>query len=256
MTSSFKSRAGRFFRSPIRLLLVPAVLATVVCVRPAAAATLEITGPAGAEILLDGTPLGFLPLPEPVTVAPGRHEIFCDLPGYTRYREPIVLPQEDDHLLLVIRLTPLSLRTAVGSNLLLAGLGQHYLGHSTRGWLYNATEIGGLLTALAGEIKRSDYRKDYLLLRGRYNEAINADEIATFSAAMDQAYTDMEDMETLRNTGLAVAGGAVLISMLDAWLSFPAVTAGSGALPVVGDSFPAIPQSDVHAVHAGLRLGF
>ncbi len=256
MTFSFMSRAGRFFRSPVHLFLVPALLAALGCVRPAVAATVEITGPAGAEVLLDGTPLGFLPLGKPVTVTPGRHEIRCNLPGYADYREPVVLPREDDHLLLVIRLTPLRLRTAVGSNLLLAGLGQHYLGHGTRGWLYNATEIGGLLTALAGEIKRGDYRKDYLLLRSRYDEAINAEEIATFSAAMEKAYTDMEDMETLRDTGLAVAAGAVLISMLDAWLSFPAVTAGTGTLPVAGYGFPANPQPTVQAVHAGLRLGF
>ncbi len=253
MIPSFLSRTDPPSLFTARLVLALALLGALACAEQAAAATVEITGPAGAEVLLDGAPVGFLPLSGPVTVTPGRHEVRCDLPGYTRYREPILLEHEDDRLLLTIRLTPLRLRTAIGSNLLLAGLGQHYLGHGTRGWLYNAAEAGGLLTALAGEIKRSDYRKDYLLLRGRYNQAINADDIATFSAAMDKAYSDMEDMETLRNMGLAVAGGAVLISMLDAWLSFPAVTAGAGPLPVIDQQAATDPQP---AVHAALRLGF
>ncbi len=217
------------------------------------AATVDILGPAGAEVMLDGAPLGFLPLAGSTTVAPGKHELRCDLPGYVDYKEPITLDNDQDHLIITIRMTPLSLRTAIGSNLLLAGLGQHYLGHGTRGWLYNATEIGGLLTALSGEIQRSNHRKDYLLLRGRYDQAINSEEITTLRAATDKAYSDMQDMETLRNTGLAVAGGVIIFSMIDAWLSFPRITAGSGTLPVATIHAPV---SNQPALHAGLSLGF
>ncbi len=219
----------------------------------AGAATLDIAGPPGAEIFLDGTSLGVLPLAGPVMTAAGNHELRCDLTGYIVYRQHIVLHNQDEQLLISIRLSPLSRRTAIGSNVLLAGLGPHYLGHHTRGWLYNAAEIGGLLTALAGELRRSDYRKDYLLLQDQYNAAINAEEIATLRNATEKAYADMEDMETVRNAGMAVAGGAIVLSMIDAWLSFPNLAIGPGTLPVASAPFHG---NRWPALHAGVRLGF
>lgn len=219
----------------------------------ALAASLEITGPAGTEVLLDGAPLGFLPLSGSVTVAPGRHEIRCEQPGFVSYKQLIDLATAEDHLLVTIRMTPLSRKTALASNLLLAGLGQHYLGQKTRGWFYNTAEIAGLLTALAGELQRSSYRQDYLLLRDRYDQTINSDDATTLRLATEKAYRDMEDMESMRNLGLAVAGGAVVLSMLDAWISFPGVTAGTGQTPMA-----TLHQPDYSgpAIHAGVNLGF
>ena len=217
------------------------------------AASLEITGVAATEVLLDGTTLGFLPLSEPVTVAPGRHEIRCEQPGFVPYKQLIDLATAEDHLLVTIRMTPLSRKTALTSNILLAGLGQHYLGQKTRGWFYNTAEIAGLLAALAGEIQRGSYRQDYLLLRDRYDQTINSDEATTLRLAADKAYSDMEDMESMRNLGLAVAGGAVLVSMHDAWISFPGVTGGAGQTPVATIHQP---DSSGPAFHAGVNLGF
>jgi hypothetical protein len=41
----------------------------------------------------------------------------------------------------------------------------------------------------------------------------------------------MENAESLRDTGLLVAAGAVVVGVLDAWLRFPAVDAGAGPMP-------------------------
>ena len=145
-----------------------------------------------------------------------------------------------------------------GTHWIEKGLGQQYLGHRTRGLVFSAAEIGGLATALLGELRRSDLRKDYLLLSDKYDLAINADDITRLRAEVGQAYADMQDMETMRNTGLAVAAGAVVLSMLDALVFFPEVAAGAGSVPVqtaFADG-PAIRPFPQPALHAGVRLTF
>ena len=135
-----------------------------------------------------------------------------------------------------VRLTPYSRKTALTSNLLAAGLGQFYLGQKTRGWIYLLTEAGGLVTALSAEMQRSDYRNDFLLLQERYNTASTPKRSSSSRCSADQAYQDMEDMEELRDTGLLVAGGAIILSMLDTLVFFPsAVDLGPGPVaPATG----------------------
>ena len=127
------------------------------------------------------------------------------------------------------RLIPLRRRTAIATGLVFAGMGQHYSGQHIRGWIYNALEAGGLITALTGELQRSNYRKDYLLLMGEYDQQINADRIEYYRQEALAAYSDMEDMEQLRNTGLWITGGAVLLGLLDSVIFFPAVETGMGS---------------------------
>lgn len=223
------------------------------------AATLQLAGPAGAAVTLDGRPLGFFPLDSALQLEPGSHELRCELLGYADYRQEIVLDGSGALVRVQVRMQPLSRRTALGSNLLLAGLGQQYLGHRTRGIAYSAAEIGGLLVALAGEVQRSNERRDFILLQDEYDRTINADRLTELRAAANRAYADMEDMESLRNTGIAVAAGAVLMSILDAYFSFPAITAGPGETPVRTAAAPAdrtIATTWQPAVHAGLRLSF
>ena len=224
----------------------------------AEAATIEIAGPAGASVSINGRPAGFLPLPGPLELETGRHAVVCELPGHEPFRQDILLDGPESRLRLQVRLEPFSRRTAVASNLLLAGLGQQYLGRRTRGVAFSAAEIGGLATMLYGELKRSDLRKDYLLLQDKYDRAINADEIARLRAEASQAYANMEDKEKVRDTGLAVAAGAVVLSMLDAFVFFPEVVAGAGPAPLqtaLGDG-PATGLFPQPAVHAGVRLTF
>ena len=228
----------------------------------ATAATLEITGPPGASLVINDQDMGFLPLDGPLDLAPGVYNIQSELPGHGKYEHDLRLVSDTDWQRLTIRLVPFSRKTAWSSNILFAGLGQHYLGKSTRGYIYNAAEAGGLLVALFAELNRSNLRKDYLTLEDEYNASINADDITRYREAADQTYSDMEDAESMRNTGLLVAGGAIVVSIIDALLFFPNVEAGSGHVPLntgalddgILDSGPWADNST--AVHAGVKLEF
>ncbi len=224
----------------------------------ATAATLELTGPPGATVTLNDRPLGVFPLDGPMEVPPGYYTIISQLPGHAVFEQRVRLVAVNDWQRITVRLIPFSRTTALGSNLLLAGLGQHYLDNGLRGYIYNAAEAGGLLTALAGELQRSNFEKDYLKLVVLYDEAINADEIVTLAAASESKYQDMTDMEDLRDLGLMVAGAAIVVSMLDVMITFPKVEAGSGSVPMATSALetPWNSTETDNSLHAGLRLKF
>jgi TM2 domain-containing membrane protein YozV len=215
-------------------------------------------------LVVNGLAMGFLPLDGPLDLAPGRYIIQSELPGHVSFKQVLILDPDVGWQRLAVRLVPLSRRTAWTSNLLFAGLGQHYLGKPIRGYVYNVVETGGLLTALFSELERSNLRKDYLNLQDKYNASINADDILRFRASADQAYSDMKDKEDLRNLGLLVAGGAILVSVIDAVVSFPAVEAGGGPVPLatgvlgtgVMESGPWSGSDALTTVHASVRLEF
>ncbi len=197
----------------------------------AEAAPLQITGPEGVEVLIDGRPIGFLPLDGPLDLQPGEYELRCELPGHQPYESKVKLLADGDGKWIEVRLMPLKRRTALLGNVLFAGLGQHYTGQNLRGWAYNALEVGGLLTAVAGELSRSNHRKDYLLLMEQYGLQINPDQAANYRSQAMASYADMEDAETLRDTGLWITGGAILLSLLDTMTLFPGIEAGVGQPP-------------------------
>lgn len=225
---------------------------------PVAAATLELTGPDGATVSLNDRPLGAFPLTGPLDLPPGSYTIHVRRQGYAPYDQTVRLLSINDWQRVTVRLTPYSRRVAWSSNILLAGMGQHYLGHSFRGYVYNAAEVGGLLTALAAELQRSNLKSDYLKLVSLYSSSINAEEIVQLSATAETKYNDMQDMETLRDTGLVVAGSAIVVSIIDALLAFPSVEAGGGAVPVETGRLdqPAPGNTPDLALHAGVRLTF
>ena len=242
----------------LSLGLAAGVLALGLLNGPASAATLELTGPAGTAISLNDRALGSFPLDGPLDLPPGYYTIRCRLQGHVPYEHTVRLIYIQDWQRVTVRLVPFSRRTAWSSNLLLAGMGQHYLGHRFRGYAYNIAEVGGLLTALAAELQRSNLKNDYLKLVDLYNSSINAEEIVGLSTTADTKYNDMKDMESLRDTGLIVAGAAIAVSIADVLLTFPAVAAGGGAVPV-DTSLLETPWRDDnsdHALHAGLRLTF
>ena len=102
--------------------------------------------------------------------------------------------------------------------------------------------------------------EDYLLLKDNYDTAIDADQIADYKAAADEAYQQMENAEQLRNTGLMVAVGAIAVSILDAVLFFPSAAAGPGPVPPISGQaamdVPGSAENPWHSVHAGLVLTF
>ena len=242
----------------ISLLLGALVIAAVIPVT-CAAVTLEITGPPGASLVINGQDMGFFPLDGPLDLAPGIYVIKSKLPGFIAYEQELDLPVDLKWQRLAVRLIPYSRQTAWTSNLLFAGLGQHYLGKPIRGYIYNVAEAGGLLVALMAELERSNLRKDYLNLQEKYDASINADDLIRFREEADQAYSDMKDKEDLRNTGLIVAGSAIVISIIDAIVFFPSVEAGAGPVPLDLGAFEPGPWSDPNpltTVHASVRLEF
>ncbi len=253
--------------SPFFAWLLPAALLLMLLLMlpsaPAQAATLEITGPDGAKVMVNDRIMGFLPLGHALSLPPGLYLVRSELPGHKDFVTRVTLYETDDVQHLRIRPVPLSKRVAWSGNLLFAGMGQHYMGDSLKGYAFNLLEAGGLLTALAGELQRSSHRQDYLLFKDRYDNAINIDDVEVYRARTLKAYSDMEDAENRRNTGLLVAGGAVFLSVVDAFINFPSVKTGPGEIPVQTsrlDSDSPLPEhhdsTGFGAVHAAIRLGF
>lgn len=249
------------FRQITTLFLIVLAIAAVTAVT-AKAATLEITGPPGASLIINDLDMGFFPLDGPLELQPGAYTLKSELPGYKKYENTVKLVGDNDWQMLAVRMVPYSRKTAWTSNILFAGLGQHYLDKSFRGYVYNAAEAGGLLVALMAELDRSNLASDYLALEDQYNSSINGDDITRYREAADQTYSDMEDAEKTRNTALMVAGGAIVVSIIDALITFPSVEAGAGHVPLntgslddgVFDSGPW--ASSAVALHASVKVGF
>jgi len=223
----------------------------------AVAGTLEITGPAGVAVTVNGEDVGLLPLAGPVGTGVGEYLVRASYPGYLTFEQTVVFFAEEDVQRVTVRLLPLSRRTAWSSSILYAGMGQFYLGHRTRGWIYASAETAGLLTAIFSELQRTNQRQDYLAIRTEYDQTINGDELLRLRGEMEKTYEDMKNAEDMRNTGLWVAAGAIAVSVVDALISFPHVESGPGPVPLQTgrredpDGAPALA-----AVHAGLRMDF
>jgi hypothetical protein len=205
----------------------------------ARAATLEIDGPAGAAVTVDDAPIGRLPLASPVALEPGLHQVTCALRGYELFAADILITQESAVHRLCARLIPLRRRDGVLFNLVFAGLGQRHIGRPALGWALTSLEAGGLITGLAGELSLRNRRDDYAVLYDAYLNAITDEAIASRRAETETAWSRVEDAESLRRTGLLIAAGAVVVSVLDVWLRFPSFEAGAGLLPTAAATPPA-----------------
>jgi hypothetical protein len=261
---TFRMDLPRTLQARPSRLLIGLILIGLGLAGTAQAAILELTGPSGATVFVNGRARGFFPLEHPLDVGPGEHVVECQLDGHKNYRWVVRLVDETDWQHLHVRMTPLSKKTAVLSNVLWAGLGQHYTEKPVRGWLYGLAEAGGLLAAVVGETSRSNERKDYLILLDKYNSAINPEEIAYFKAKSDETYQSMLDNESMRDTGLLVAGGAVVLSILDSLLFFPSFEAGPGSGVVRPGDLDHTSRfgttgnlvDELTTVHAGIKLTF
>ncbi len=240
-----------------RALLVTAALLALAL--PAASATLVITGTPGTQVTLDGHVVGTLPLDGPLTVPVGRHDITAELPGMLPMAREIIAETELHEFRLRLRMTPMSRKSAVMRSLMLAGSGQRYEGRTKMGWVLTGVEVGGLLAALLTDLMAQNHKNDYLLAQDDYDNAFVADDLAYYRALMDDKYDAMTGALDLRNVALAAAAGAVIVSVLDAWLRFPSAEMGTGPRPVpptdrfsLGGSHP----TDRRGFHLGWRLSF
>jgi len=239
-----------------------ALLATIALLAlslPAASATLVLTGTPGAQVTLDGQVVGTLPLDGPLTIPLGRHEVTAELPGMLPMAREIIAESELHEFRLHLRMTPMSRKSAVMRSLMLAGSGQRYEGRTKMGWVLTGVEVGGLLTALLSDVMAQNHKDDYLLARDDYNSAFIAADLDYYRALMDDKYDAMTGALDRRNIALAAAAGAVIVSVLDAWLRFPSAEMGTGLRPVpptdrfsLGGSHP----TDRHGFHLGWRLSF
>ncbi len=242
-----------------RIVLLALALTTVCLCVSASAATLELSGPAGARVIINDQNVGIFPLSGPLELDPGYYDISTSLPGFFPFNKTIYFETSEEWVRVHAVLLPLKKSTAWKSNIAYAGLGQFYMGKKTKGWAFVLAETGGLLVALAGEAQRLNYRNDYFLYKENYHTPINAHEIAIHRLKAETAYANMEDMESLRNTGLMIAGGAIILSVLDALFLFPTAEFGPGSTPMqTGFSTPdAKIGSDLFtSFHAGIRVDF
>lgn len=230
-----------------RFHIVTILLALAACLvgGSASAASLTVEGGFGTAVTIDGESLGTLPLDGPVEIPAGVHLVRAERRGFQPLDREILL-EEGGSLRLQLRLVPLSRKDAITYSFLLAGAGQRYLGRDEFGWALTVLEIGGLLTALVSEAEYQNSRDDYLVAYDSYMNAVGNDEISHWRATADAAYADMEDAESLRNTALLAAGGAVLVSVLDSWLRFPGVEAGPGPVPPAGMAAAAAKPAGLH----------
>jgi len=246
-------------RSVTATLLVFGLCCLYGAVLPATSLGTEVffSGPDNARLLIDGVEVGSFPFTSGIELTPTDHTIECLLDGYLPYREVLTLNARNQWLRVRVRLERLSRRSAWTMNLALAGLGQHYLDKPVKGWTFTLLEVGGLLSGLVGEMALQNYRTDYLLAKADYDQAINADELAILRREVDQTYQNMDDAQAMRDMGLLVAGGAIIISVLDAIFFFPSIETGAGGAPAAsaGNGSATAANREV-AFHAGVCLRF
>lgn len=198
-------------------LILCGLAATLLCSGPAFAATLEVEGPAGAELFVDGERVGVLPLAGPIAVEPGIRTLECRKPGHLVHTEAVNIDGPETTLSVHLELEPLSRRRALGSSVALAGLGQLYQGRTRMGWTMVALQGSAWLVVAAAEGSFQSKRDDYEILDRRYQDAILQSEITRLRGERQAAFDDIESAKNLRNAAL----GAVVVigvwSLFDVW---------------------------------------
>lgn len=245
---------------PRRRQLVPVVLGLcVLATGLASAATVHLSGPAGAEVRLDGEVIGTLPL-APIDLPVGTHMVTCRAHGYEDIRQSIDVTDPTAMLHVQLRMIPLRRGRAVSGSLLYAGLGQWYAGAEVRGWVYFLGESVGLVTALAGELARVNEKDEYVNAIRNYELAVDIGQITFWRNEAATAYQNVSDMEDVRDLGLMIAGGAWALSLLDAWLLTPTVDVGMGAVPPRAAGQAALVEPTTSGwpsgVHAAVTIDF
>ncbi len=219
----------------------------------AEAASLDLSGPSGATVFVDGEEVGTLPLAEALPLTKGTHGLEVRLAGFQNHYEQLRVLKEDSELVLNLSLLPLQRWRAVGYSAVLGGLGQLYEGRSRRGWIMMGLQLGTAIVASYGEARFQNRRDEYEILDRKYADAVAPNEIASLRADRDAVYQDMDSAETLRNAALAGVVAIGLWSVVDAWMGFGDVyvAAGDEVQPLSSTS-----SSSLGGVRLGWRLQF
>jgi hypothetical protein len=210
-----RARRTHLVHSLCALLGACALLAFAATAAPAA--TLQVTGPAGTSVYVNGELVGVLPLPAPVEVEPGSLELLCRKPGHLVHREELTIDGPESEVSIRMALEELSRTRAVGSSVVLAGLGQLYQGRSRIGWTMVAVQGSAWLVAAAAEASFQSSRDDFEVLQGRYEDAVLETEIVRLRTERDAAYDDLQSARDLRRVAIGAVIAVGLWSVFDAW---------------------------------------
>lgn len=197
------------------LLLAAGVLSVAPLAR---AATVDIEGPAGAEVLIDGELRGVLPLSGPLELPHGQLMILeVRRQGYVTHTQQLLLRASTTAMTVSVEMLTLSRRTATVSSLLLAGTGQFYQARPTAGWIQMGLQVTAWGSALYGELLFQDRRDSYEQLDQQYREALAPSDIATIREERETAWNELEDARLWRNVSLGAVALLAAYSAFDAW---------------------------------------
>lgn len=204
------------------------VAALLLCVAPrAGAATLEIIGPAGAEVVRDGRLIAVLPLSEPLELPHGQLVIIqVRKEGFSTHEEQIYLSTAETAMRIEVDLLSLNRTTAVVSSALLAGTGQFYQGRRKTGAIHLGLQLVAWGSVIYGEYQFKDKRDEFETLDQQYHEALIADDIARIREDRDTAWGEMEDAKTWRNASIGAVIAIAAWSAFDAWRGHKSFHAG------------------------------
>lgn len=209
-------------RRPFRCHVAPLGLLTglvLVILGPtmARAATIDVTGPAGAEVSIDGAARGVLPLPRPLPVEPGRRILEVRKRGHVTHQEVVEVTSPDHAIQIDVDLISLNRWQAMGSSAVLAGLGQLYQSRPTMGWTMLALQVGAWGWLFYSEDQYKSARDDYLTELTAYEAETDRFDIVARRDATLAAFDDVESKNDLRTyaTITVIAIGAW--SVFDAW---------------------------------------
>ncbi len=211
---------------PISMIALALYLGIAMAPGLSTGASLELTGPPGTLISIDDEIIGTLPLAEPIKIRTGDHTLVASLQGAELFERNVSVHKSNEQLTIHVRLSPMSRRSAVLSSLVLAGSGQRYEGHSKMGWGLTLAEVGGLAFALISDSQVQNHKNDYLLAQDVYNNAITQTDIDAARVDMQTIFDDMDSAVSQRDAALMIAVGAVAVSVIDAFVRFPALDAG------------------------------
>ena len=204
--------------SPIvRGALLLAVLVSMTATA-AVAATLNVIGPPGSEVVVDGEVVGILPLGAPLEFPHGQMLMLeVRRNGFMSHEQQVWLPNPETEMSIEVDLLTLSRKTAVVSSTLLAGTGQFYQGRRTAGWIQLGLQLTAWGSVVVGELAFKDRRDEYEVLDQEYKDALAPSEIVRLRDERDAKWNEMHDARTWRNLSIGAVAIIAAYSAFDAW---------------------------------------
>ncbi|MDI6738900.1 MAG: PEGA domain-containing protein [Candidatus Edwardsbacteria bacterium] len=191
-------------------------------------ATLAVAGsPSGAKVLLDGAPVGAVPLRQ-VPLSFGSHSVVIKAAGYHPVQQELNVANEEQRQLKIDLQRKSPLRAGLYS-LLLPGLGQRYSDRGGLGYVYMAASLAAAGTAAYAVINHSGTVKDYDQALSDYQGAGTTADAAARFTTMNQRYSDYQSSLSLLKTSIIAAAAAWGLNVLDAVILFPGAPKVSAA---------------------------